>query len=152
MPAKKPSRQLAGFVLGLLGFATWGATCAWGLVLNVEWLCNPKRRHDRFFDLVGLMLCLPGTIAFAALSVGILADTTMMGAAFPALILVYWGAWFGWVIQRQKTVWPEIGRNLREAKGDFAGSGRRESMPLAAIPEADRLGVEVRRIGPPEET
>ena len=151
MTPKKPPRQLAGFVLGLLGLVTWGATCSWGLVLNVEWLRNPKRRHDRFFDLVGLVLCLPGTIAFAALSVGML-TYTIMGAAFPVTILIYWGAWFVWVMRRQKTVWPEIGRNRREAEGDAAGAHDRRSMPIAEIPEADRLGVEVRRIGPPEKS
>ena len=149
MPPKKPSRQLAGFVLGLLGLMTYGATCPWGLVLNVEWLRNPKRRHDRFFDLVGLMFCLPGTIFFAVVSVGML-TYTIAGAGFNAMVPIYWIAWFWWVMKRQKTVWPEIARNRREAKGDFAGGRGRESMPLAAIPEAERLGVEVRRIGPSE--
>lgn len=151
MRPQKQSRQLAGFVLGLLGLVTWGATCPWGLVLNVEWLRNPVRRHDRFFDLVGLVFCVPGAIAFAVLSVAMLADGAAMGA-FPTMVLLYWGAWFVWVARRQKTVWPEIARNRREAKGRTAGGRSRSSGPLAQIPEEDRLRVEVRRIGPQEET
>ena len=140
MSPKKPSKQLAGFVLGLVGFLTSGATCPWGLVLNVEWLRNPKRPHDRFFDLVGALICVPGTIAFAVLLL----------SSSPAIVLAYWLLWLLWLVRRSRTVWPVIARNRREAKGDFSGS-RPESMSMSAIPGSDRLEVIRRRLTPANE-
>ena len=57
----KPRSQLAGLVLALLGVVTYGATSAFGMVLCLEWLYDPKRALQlRQWDLIGFVLVPQG--------------------------------------------------------------------------------------------
>ena len=55
MSERLAQSQCTGFVLASLGFVTFGFTGAYGFVLNVESLSNPKRRHSIAFDILAVL-------------------------------------------------------------------------------------------------
>jgi len=107
--------RLAGLVLAGLGVLTYGGTSAFGLVLCVEWLCDPNRaRRLRLWDWVGLVLAVPGAAFFILFSIGLF-DYAPGGTIGP--IPVYWVGFGVWLLVRSRTRW----RGLRESRGRGPG-------------------------------
>ncbi|VTU00486.1 unnamed protein product [Gemmataceae bacterium] len=90
-------------MLAVLGAVTFGSTSAFGLVLCVEWLLDPRRPDGlRRWDAVGALLAVPGVLFFVWLS------AEHFGGREREMIAAYWGSFAVWLLFRAWTRWPAI--------------------------------------------
>lgn len=91
--------RLAGLVLAVIGVFSFGSTSPFAAVLCLEWLRDPARRPDlKKWDLLGLILSVPGSVVVAAwFTPDAWANTLYFG---PGPVIAYWVGFAGWVAYR----------------------------------------------------